>query len=261
MLQDYYVYLHKKKSDNSVFYVGKGRSTRANISFKRTKAWKEAAKDGWYVEKLHENLTNKEAIAIENALLKDNDWNLANVAGVREQALISYEEVSKYLKYDENSPSGLSWVNTTNKRNVKKNGFAGYKDRVGYYSVRLNTKLYRAHRLVWVLFHKEIDEHMVINHIDHVRDNNKITNLELVTEAINARRTVVQKNKYAGIVYSSDTKKGAWIAYWYDLNSKRQGKSFNCKHYADARESAYEYRQERLKELNEKGAGYVLAGT
>lgn len=261
MLQDYYVYLHKKKSDNSVFYVGKGRSTRANISFGRTKVWKEAAKDGWYAEKIHENLTAKEANEIENALLKDNDWNLVNVAPPRSVNPISYEDVSKHLKYDEESPSFLSWVNTEGKMHVRKNGFAGYKAPEGYFTVGLNGKNYAAHRLIWVLFHKEIPEHMLINHIDHNKHNNKIENLELVTDAINGRRTIIQKNKYSGIVYSDDTKAGAWIAYWYDLNSKRQCKSFNCKYYVDARESAYEYRQERLKELNEKGAGYVLAGT
>lgn len=45
---DYYVYVHKKKSDNSVFYVGKGRLIRESISHKRTQAWKEAAKEKAY---------------------------------------------------------------------------------------------------------------------------------------------------------------------------------------------------------------------
>lgn len=255
---DYYVYVHKKKSDNSVFYVGKGRLIRESISHKRTQAWKEAAKDGWYSEKLHENLSNKDAITLENMYLKENNWILVNVAAARQVNTISYAEVSFCLKYDRDSPSCLSWVNTDGKRNIKKSGFAGYKDPQGYHSVRLNKKLYAAHRLVWVLFHKEISENMIINHIDHCKHNNKIENLELVTEAINGRRTITQKNKYSGIVYSSNTLQGAWIAYWHDLNSKRQCKSFNCKHYADAKEKAYEYRRERLIELNAQGAGYVL---
>lgn len=42
-MHDYYVYIHKKKTDGEVFYVGKGRGRRAFVSSGRSSFWKSVA--------------------------------------------------------------------------------------------------------------------------------------------------------------------------------------------------------------------------
>lgn len=62
----FYVYAHRRKTDGSIFYVGKGQGNRCNVSFGRNPWWHHIAeKHGWEVEILAGNLTNKEAMARE----------------------------------------------------------------------------------------------------------------------------------------------------------------------------------------------------
>ncbi len=59
---NFYVYVHRKKSDNEIFYVGKGRFKRAYSRHGRNNFWKKVVdKHGYIVEFLLENITNEEA--------------------------------------------------------------------------------------------------------------------------------------------------------------------------------------------------------
>jgi hypothetical protein len=58
----------------------------------------------------------------------------------------------------------------------------------GYISVKIFGKSYMAHRLIWMMYYKEdIPDGYVIDHINHIRDDNRIKNLRIVTTAENAR--------------------------------------------------------------------------
>ena len=68
----FYVYLHRRASDNSVFYIGKGCKYRAYETHKskRSVYWiRVYQKHGRVVEIVKDNLTEKEALAIEVALI------------------------------------------------------------------------------------------------------------------------------------------------------------------------------------------------
>jgi hypothetical protein len=45
----------------------------------------------------------------------------------------------------------------------------------------------KAHRVIWIYFHGDIDDNLTINHIDSDGTNNHPSNLELVTQAENAQ--------------------------------------------------------------------------
>lgn len=264
MNNDYYVYLHKRKDNGEVFYIGQGRLKRATTSHKRTDSWKKVCviANGFTVEYIHTELSRQQSIDLENEYLKNQNptWKLVNKAGARDTVEIEFEHVAEFLSYDENSPSGLIWKKKSGK-NTKKDMVAGSRDKVrGYWSVRLNNTLYAAHRVVWVLHNREINKSLVINHIDNNRGNNRIENLESVTQAVNSRRSVLNNYQInSGILYTEmATGYKYWVAYWHDLNSKRFSKSFNCKVYGheEAKRLATEYRKEQLRELNKKGAGY-----
>tara|TARA_R110000751_G_C13415076_1_gene439544 strand:+ start:38 stop:511 length:474 start_codon:yes stop_codon:yes gene_type:complete len=55
----------------------------------------------------------------------------------------------------------------------------------GYRRVKINGEAYLAHRIVWLLRHGEIDLALQIDHINHVRNDNRIVNLRLVTNRVN----------------------------------------------------------------------------
>ena len=62
----YYVYLHRRLSDNKVFYVGKGKNKRAWDTNKRSTWWKRAyEKHGLIVEIAFDNLDEKTAFLCE----------------------------------------------------------------------------------------------------------------------------------------------------------------------------------------------------
>ena len=64
------VYLHRKKSDNTVFYVGIGQDYRPYITIGRNNLWnKVKEKYGIVIDVIHENINKEEAIKIEIELI------------------------------------------------------------------------------------------------------------------------------------------------------------------------------------------------
>jgi len=62
----YYVYLHRRKTDNKVFYVGKGKGRRAYSTKGRNNHWVNIEKKhGLIVEIVFDNLTEPEAFQVE----------------------------------------------------------------------------------------------------------------------------------------------------------------------------------------------------
>lgn len=60
----------------------------------------------------------------------------------------------------------------------------------GYRYIRVEWKLYPAHRLIWLwMTGVYVCDGKEIDHIDGVRDNNKLSNIRVVTKAENARNT------------------------------------------------------------------------
>jgi hypothetical protein len=85
-MSKFYIYLHKRISDNIVFYVGKGCRGRSNQKYGRNNLWQKIdKKHGSYVEIYADNLTEDEAFEIERNLIKqygrinDNTGTLANL--------------------------------------------------------------------------------------------------------------------------------------------------------------------------------------
>lgn len=68
---DFYVYLHKKKTNGEVFYVGKGRGFRVGTTRNRNKWWKATAtKHGFFHVFVAKNLTNTMACELEVRTIK-----------------------------------------------------------------------------------------------------------------------------------------------------------------------------------------------
>lgn len=101
----------------------------------------------------------------------------------------------------------------TNKRFAgKQAGFIqNYSDNVSYLQIRLQNKLYLAHRLAWFYVNKEWPH--IIDHIDRDGLNNSISNLRNVDSISNGRNCRLSKNNtsgYNGIYWNTAANK--WCA-------------------------------------------------
>lgn len=78
----YYVYYHRRASDNLPFYIGKGKEIRAWNIHRRNRHWKRVAnKYGLKVELIREGMSEKEAFTLETQLIaygKNVGWPLTN---------------------------------------------------------------------------------------------------------------------------------------------------------------------------------------
>jgi len=114
---------------------------------------------------------------------------------------ISKEELETLFVYDEgklinlynrnyNSLIGKHAASLTNK---------------GYYSVKIKGRSFREHRLIWNMLVGAIPEGMQVDHINGVRNDNRIDNLRLVTSRENSQNqrsaTVASKTGVLGVSY------------------------------------------------------------
>lgn len=101
------------------------------------------------------------------------------------------------VAYDEASPSGLVWVATG--RGRRPGTVAGYSHPDGYYRVKFNGKMYRAHCLVWMIHHGEIPDGFEVDHKDTDKLNNKLSNLRLATRAENGANKPIRRDSSTGV--------------------------------------------------------------
>lgn len=75
----------------------------------------------------------------------------------------------------------------------KSGRIVGYRQSMGYTSVYVGSlkKSVLAHRLIWEAVNGEIPPGIEVNHIDGIKTNNRIANLEAVTPNENVRHSVV----------------------------------------------------------------------
>ena len=73
MKERFYVYIHKRLSDESTFYVGKGSGKQAYNAQNRNETWKAIVDEegGYDVHIVKNGLTNKDACLLEMRLIKD----------------------------------------------------------------------------------------------------------------------------------------------------------------------------------------------
>lgn len=80
----------------------------------------------------------------------------------------------------------------------------------GYYYVNINGKGKRWHRVIWKYFHGTIPNNMEIDHLNNIRDDNRIDNLQLVTHNQQMERRKKHKNNTSGcpgVYWNNATKK------------------------------------------------------
>lgn len=107
-------------------------------------------------------------------------------------------KIALYIACDQTSPSGLRWIRSNS--NVRTAGsVAGYKSSAGYWYVTFQRKQIKAHRLVYFLTHGVWPpSHMIIDHRNRVRGDNRPDNLRLATKAQNCQNTKRRSDNTSG---------------------------------------------------------------
>lgn len=96
----------------------------------------------------------------------------------------NFDFLFEYLRYNE-TKGEFTWIKRPNK-NIHLHTRAGTKNSAGYRVISLFGKRYLEHRLAWFYVHGEMPEHE-IDHINQIRDDNRISNLRQVTRSENQR--------------------------------------------------------------------------
>lgn len=79
----FYVYLHRRATDGTVFYVGKGKGRRAWERYGRNDWWKNVFyKNGAILEILYQDLEEFEAFRLEEIVIKNYEMNGANLCNM-----------------------------------------------------------------------------------------------------------------------------------------------------------------------------------
>jgi len=168
--------------------------------------------------------------------------------------------------YSVESPSGLIWKTSTNAKNIGK--VVGYvrtsKRGIQRWQTMIGGKSYLCHRIIWEIFNGEIEAGLTIDHIDQNPLNNRIENLRCVPNQINARNKGRYQNSSTGVngicFWFCRNGDEYVAAQWQDLEGNRKGKKFSINKYGrdEAIRLGIEYRNEQIRILNLKGAGYSV---
>lgn len=239
----YCVYLHRRKDNGKIFYIGMGNSKRPYTKQKsKTNDWNLINNiSGHSVQIVEDNLTKDLAIELEEFLL---DF-IPDLVNVHKTSCVTKElpdNISDYVYYDESSPTCLRWKDEyIVKRRNNNNNIAGTKSK-NYYVVCINYNKYPVHRVVMKLHGLTSED--TCDHIDNNPLNNKIENLRFVSQRENNRNKkchngIPRKNNISGVTGVSETKiknkSGKFTYYaivqWVDKEGKHKNKTFSYLKY------------------------------
>lgn len=148
--------------------------------------------------------------------------------------------LQEYLSY--NPITGhLTWIKKPSKKTVL-NSRAGSKTKSGYRVIQLFGKTYQEHHVIWCLCNGYMPKEQ-IDHINHIRDDNRISNLREVTIAENARNRTKRDSRVneVGIWWCRNRRK-------YIAEITHQGKKVFQYSFDDI-EEAIQARKAKAKEL------------
>ena len=111
--------------------------------------------------------------------------------------IMNQKEILKLVRYDEKNDRYISLFNS--KINTVGKELVTYKNSIGYIVANIKGIPIGMHRLVYMYFNGDIPKGMVIDHINQVRDDNRIINLRVVNQEENCKNRRVSIASASGI--------------------------------------------------------------
>ncbi len=127
----------------------------------------------------------------------------------------------------------LTWKVKPKKGRVKIGDVAGHKKRNGYLQVHINKNFYYNHRVIWIMCEGEIPVGYQIDHINGIKNDNRLSNLRLATPSQNKMNISARKDNQTGVKGLCEWVNRYGTRYWkcqvaVAINNKRyrDGKYF-----------------------------------
>ena len=109
--------------------------------------------------------------------------------------MLTQERLKKVLNYD--PETGIFTWRKRLSPSVRVGAVAGRVSNKGYIQIGIDLKRITAHRLAWLYVHGQFPPNF-IDHINHKKTDNRISNLRLVTNSINAKNLPRRKDNTSG---------------------------------------------------------------
>jgi hypothetical protein len=166
--------------------------------------------------------------------------------------------------YDETSPSCLRYSRDTckHKEGDAAGLYRGSEDKGFYWTVKNTGGSDKVHRIILELHGIDI-EGLVTDHLNGDSSDNRLENLRACTLHDNARNNKLYKSNSTGVVgvnFLTNASGNTFAhARYYDLDGKRISKYFSLQKYGVmvAFRNAVIWRESKIKEINDLGAGYT----
>jgi hypothetical protein len=158
--------------------------------------------------------------------------------------MISQEELKEVLEY--NPDTGLfTWIKS-NGNHLKVGDVAGSRRNDGYIVIIIKGKSYKAHRLAYLYMIGNFPENS-IDHINHIKDDNRWVNLRAATSAqngANTKKRINNKSGYKGVYWNKRSKK------WY-VKITHMYKVIHLGVYTTPQEAAEAYKKKAIELFGE----------
>lgn len=124
---------------------------------------------------------------------------------------MTQDELKELVSYD--AETGVFKRLKQTSPRIKVGQSAGWKDAYGYLSICLHGKKWKAHRLAWLFVYGQFPK-KEIDHINGIKDDNRICNLRDVDRLTNELNKGIQSNNTSGFKgVSLQKQSGKWEAY------------------------------------------------
>ena len=122
---------------------------------------------------------------------------------------LTAEQLRQLVDYDKET-GVFTWKNSQSNR-AKNGSVAGTRHQYGYIQIKIVGKIRKAHRLAWLYVHGVWPQY-TIDHINGIRDDNRISNLRDVTDVQNKsnRTKALKHGRLLGT--HQDKRTGKWSA-------------------------------------------------
>ena len=122
--------------------------------------------------------------------------------------MLTQERLKEILHYNPDTGS-MNWLVLDRNKNPDKE--AGCLSKDGYKVIQIDGRQYKAHRIAWLYFYGTWPKKQ-IDHINRIKNDNRIHNLREANTSENAQNIVKTKNNtgYRGVTYWSNS--GKYVA-------------------------------------------------